>query len=600
MSNGVLREANILSNRITDGAKDLFSERARWVQTWITARALPFIALLTLAFNYYRIGSGEVVIPRSWTFAVAWTLLFIVVIRAIPHMSQRQWQKIFGNYQISFGFLGLLLLLGDSYGEHSLLYWGVLLAGFLGIGLIYPKKWSMPGEFGAVSLMLSGIVIGSKTPCPGWLFILVMVAPVMVYLQWKHQLLKPVLFLAALMVGVLLISEIRDRQVILAVFTALVLLWVAIYSIGKLNQKDASSFIQNVGIGVISGILFAIFVKLIGFPSDSALTWWAMFVFFVGISALLYKRNGSKLCPVLILWNTHWMLVSLTMSWEEWLKPVLSGEFYSFQVAAIMGSLLLQYFAFKLNNNRMLVWARIYLILVALSIGGIGRIFLKDDGTTIFRLIFALAVFAFAIWAARATNLAKGPPWWKGAVNPRHVVAIRQIMRKGGNFIGSIPFIGATASAIIKTVRVFMKLKRDGSSMHSGDVLLIIWVIILSLFLSLYIDKFLLSGDIAQTIALVGGNTTGAIKEVNQDVINKAKDMVVAQSSYLIAGLLFGIVALKERQPLYPLMAMVSFLLAPATIIGGDYFVTTSFWLISMIAAIGILSVREFSRQTWG
>jgi hypothetical protein len=45
-------------------------------------------------------------------------------------------------------------------------------------------------------------------------------------------------------------------------------------------------------------------------------------------------------------------------------------------------------------------------------------------------------------------------------------------------------------------------------------------------------------------------------------------------------------------------MAMVSFLLAPATIIGSDYSETPFFWVISLISAIGILSVKELNKQT--
>jgi hypothetical protein len=224
--------------------------------------------------------------------------------------------------------------------------------------------------------------------------------------------------------------------------------------------------------------------------------------------------------------------------------------------------------------------------------------FLSDSFMTIFRLLFFIAVFVLAIWVARTEAFAKGLPWWKGAVNPRHVVAIRRIMLKGGKFIGSVPFIGATISAIIKTMQVLGKLKRDGSKMHSGDVLLIIWVIFLAIFISRYIDEFILSDAIVKAIAFSDEGISGIATEVLQETVNNAKAMIVAQSSYLMAGLLFGVVALKERQPLYPLMAMVSFLLAPATIMGSDYSETPFFWVISLIAAIGILSVKELNKQT--
>jgi hypothetical protein len=128
--------------------------------------------------------------------------------------------------------------------------------------------------------------------------------------------------------------------------------------------------------------------------------------------------------------------------------------------------------------------------------------------------------------------------------------------------------------------------------------LLIIWVIFLAIFISRYIDEFILSDTIVKAIAFSDEGISGIATEVLQETVNNAKAMIVAQSSYLMAGLLFGVVALKERQPLYPLMAMVSFLLAPATIMGSDYSETPFFWVISLIAAIGILSVKELSKQT--
>ncbi len=601
-----------LRHRLTNASEDIFSERARWVQTWITARALPFIALLTLALSYYQIATGGFVLPRQWAQVVAGIMLFIVLFRAGRYLYRRQWHEVFGGYQASLAFLGLLLLLGDGEGPYSHLYWGVIIGGFWLVGYIYPRKWLMPGELAVIALVSAGLASDGLAPLPDWLFVLVMASPVMIYLQWRHQLLKPVLMLAALIVFVLINAEISGWQVLLAVAVALMLLWVAIYSIGKLNKRDASSFVQSVGVGVISGLLYAIVVVLLGFSDEAPLTWWSMFGLFSLIALVLYKKNGNNLLPLLMLWGTHWALITLTISWEEWMTPIVSGDYYGFQVGLLLGALHLRYLAVKLDNNRLLVWARLYLIVFALSIG-VATV--GGDELTFVRLMFTLAVFIIAITLAKGRELSKGPAWWRGVVNPRHVVAVRRILRKGGNFIGSIPFVGPTMSAVIKTFQVLAKLKRDGRSMHSGDLLMIAWVICLSLFLSLYLEKYVLSDDIAYALALgddfvvetldneAGSAVTGVPgvveerAEMIKEAVNSALEMMVVQSVYLLAGILFAAVALKERQPLYPLMSMVSFVLAPATIVHGEYFETAFFWLTSLVAAIGILSVRELSRQ---
>lgn len=572
MSNENFSQIGNISTIITGNTEDLFSERAKWIQKWITERALPFIALQALIISYYFIGTGKVVMPGYLSSIISSLILLFVALRSLYYFPQGNCQKMLGSYQVCLGFLGLLMLLGDKNGAHSLVYWGILLVGFWSVGFIYPKKWSMPGELPTIAILSSGLVMEDTAPLPGWIFVLVMVAPVIAYLQLRHQLLKPVLFLAALIVGVMICSELRqgELQIIIAIIATVVLLWVSIYSINKLNTIDSSSFTQSIGIGVTSGLLMVLFTHIIGLSLDNASTWWGMYGAFALISGLLFRKNGHKIIPLLLLWSTHWALMTFTVSFSDQNYPL-----YGFHFSVIIGSCFLQHFALTFNNNRLLVWARIYMVLFAFSLFLVG-----NEDLTINRLIFVLAVFSITIFIASAKKLASGLPWWKGVLNPRHVVAMRHMSRKGVNYVGSIPFVGATISTAIKTLQVLVKLKRD-NTIHSGDVLLFIWGVCLSIFISKYVEKYILIDYISEGLAIDSS--------IKQNIIN--------QISYLIAGLLFSIISLKERQPLYNLLAMVSFLLAPALIIGDESVSKNVLCLMSFIAALGVLSIFEISKN---
>ncbi len=249
------QKAKGLEAGIVDTAEDLFSERARWVQTWILSRGLPFLALIVLVLSYNKIGSGHLDLPYQIHFGVAVLVLCVVLFRALKARRHSQ-QMLIGNYQLSLVVVAILLLLGSPAGDHLWYFWLVLVTGFWLAAYAYPKQWFMPGEFAAFAFMVVGICESTSPPLSDWLFVSLAFAPVIIWLQWKHQLLKPVLFLSALLVAYWLYADIKGGQVILAVCAALLMLWFAIYSVGQLTENNASSFIQSVGLGVISGLLY--------------------------------------------------------------------------------------------------------------------------------------------------------------------------------------------------------------------------------------------------------------------------------------------------------------------------------------------------------
>jgi len=575
---------------VVDGAKDLFGARAQWVQTWVLSRGLPFAALIALVFSYYQIGSGELGIPYPVLLGIAVLALFIALVRGLQILKNKQPQKILGNYQLSLVVVALLLLLGSPEGNHSWFFWLFLIVGFWAVGFAYPKQLFMPGEFTAVAFMLLGVCKSTTTPIPDWIFVSLVIAPVIAWLQLKYQLLKPVLLLSALLLAYWLFAEEIDGwQTILAVVGATLMLLLAIYSLGQLAETGASSFVQSVGLGVISGLLVFVVIMLLGFDSEAASTWWSMFIPFIAICIFIYKRNGEPLLPLLILWTTHWSVIVASYSWEDWFVNDFFAELYGFHLAIVVGALALRYYAMSNNINRLLVWARIYLAIAALSLT---FLFYFEDDLTLFRLVFTAGMFVFALWLAKNINLEKGSPWWKGVINPRHVVAVRKILRKSGNFFASVPFVGAIISAVIKSLQVISKLKRDGSNINSGDLLLIVWAASFALFLNEYLEFYLLTDTFL--VSLIDNQNGNGSFEVLVSLRAAFSNVLI----YVTAGILLGIINAILRQPIFLLLAMASFVIAPTVITNESPELNMLFWLTCFVSALGILSVREFGRDS--
>ncbi len=288
---------------------------------------------------------------------------------------------------------------------------------------------------------------------------------------------------------------------------------------------------------------------------------------------------------MLILWVTHWAAIVATFSWEEWVNGY---DVYGVQMATVCGALVLRYFAVDKNNQRLLVWSRGYLAIAALVAVSLIE---TEEFLTLFRFICVAAFFVVAIWLAMDIDLKKGAPWWRGVVNPRHVVAMRRVMRKSGNVLASIPFFGATISAIVKGLRVVSKLKRDGSNINSGDLLLIVWALCLALFFSAYIDVYLLTDSFLQSLMISSEPTDETMMSIY------LRDTINSSSRFILAGILLGIINVILRQPVFLLLAMVSFVMAPFMVSNIEYELAMPFWITCLVSALGVLSLREFGRD---
>jgi len=99
MTKDSAQNAQKVGQAISGGAEELFSGKAKWVQTWISSRGLPFLALLALTLGYYHVSSGDFELPASTQAWLSYMLFAIVVIRLLPGIGKTSWSKVFGGYQ---------------------------------------------------------------------------------------------------------------------------------------------------------------------------------------------------------------------------------------------------------------------------------------------------------------------------------------------------------------------------------------------------------------------------------------------------------------------------------------------------------------------
>lgn len=221
MTKDSAKNAQEIGQAISGGAEGLFSGKAKWVQTWVSSRGLPFLALLALTMGYYRVSSGDFELPASAQLWLSYLLFAIVVIRLLPGIGKTSWSKVFGGYQVSLAFVAGLLLLGNAHEDTGLSYWVYLTLGCWLMGLLYAKKSLMPGEFGVISVLIAALIGSGAPPLDSWIFITLVFVPVISWLQWKHNQTKPVLLLTALVVIVWMGADITGSWVILAIAATL-------------------------------------------------------------------------------------------------------------------------------------------------------------------------------------------------------------------------------------------------------------------------------------------------------------------------------------------------------------------------------------------
>lgn len=584
----------LFGEEISGRTKDVFSERARWVQTWIVSWALPFISLLIIVFSYYQIGSAIVSIPKLLVYLIAVPLLILMLSCAVRPILKHQWSRLFGHYKPSMTFLALLLIFGSPQTGHPLQFWGIVVLGFWLIGLFYPKRWLVPGEFATIAIMVAGLCIGSTPPIAKWLYSSLVFVPVIVWLQWKGDSIKAVLLLSALLLVVWIESTIEGWGTVLATFGALALLSLSVYVIRRLRENASSSLLISVGYAIISGLLLFIFLKLFGFDPERARTWWAMYLIFSMIILLLPNRECQSQGALSILWAVHWAVITLLATFDSWLESD-RDMLWAVHIVPMVGAFILAISASKLDNSRLYAWARLYVAVAITSIYIVIDTY-GESAINASRFVYLAALFLTVLWFSRFVKLQRAPPWWVGVTSPRHVVATRRIFRNSGNFIGSIPVIGAILSVVFQGLLVTAKLKRR-NGFHSGDIMLILLIPIFAVIISQYLSSFAIDQSLAAELLLRPDSEHPINVPPDTQKIDEVIGTMTQISIYIISGLLFGIVALSHREPLYAMLGMISFIIAPITLISSEYVNTGFFWLTCLGAAVGIVSIRTMTLE---
>ncbi len=580
-----------VGQEITSGAEDLFSGKAKWVQTWISYRGLPFLALIALTLGYYQVSSGISELPASTQVWLSYILFAIVVIRLLPDIRKISWSMVFGGYQVSLAFVAGLLLFGNADEDPGLNYWVYLTFWCWLMGLLYSKKYLMPGEFGTISVLTTAVIGTGAPPLDAWIFITLVFVPVILWLQWKHNLTKPVLVLSALVVIVWLSADIKGPSVIFALAATLGLLWFVVFAISRLAKNDMSSFVYGLGIGVISGLIFFVVVPLADLSTEYSATWWLMTGLYAGVAWFLYRKNGGSLFPILFLWGIHWSVISSAYTWLEIFNGIEDSEIYTygFPLAMLLGAFALRQMAVSMDKKRLYTWAQLYMAGNALIAG-----FLYSEyDATITRFIFTFTVFAFALWFAKPLSLGKSLPWWKGMINPRHIVAVRRIARKSGNYVVSIPFIGPTVIVIIQGIKVLSHLKKGNEKVNTGDLLLILWSICMALFCTMYVDVFVIEERFIKSI-MTNSYQLGVMEqdETLAEWLILASNTMSSLITLFLAAIFFALIGTVYRQPLYEFLTMAAFSTGPVSLVTGEFSGTALFWLSCIVAAGGVLSVR--------
>lgn len=350
-----------------------------------------------------------------------------------------------------------------------------------------------------------------------------------------------------------------------------------------------SSFVYSLGIGVISGLIFFVIVQLADLDPENSITWWSMTFLYAGIAWFLYKRNGAALLSMLFLWGIHWAAISSAATWIEVFDRIEGAEKYGFHLALLLGAFVLRQKAISLDEKRLYTWAQVYMALNALIAG----ISYASSDATVVRIIFMFAMFASALWFARPLSLGKSLPWWKGMINPRHIVAVRRIARKSGNYVVSIPFIGPTVNVIIQGIKVLAHLKKGNEKVDTGDRLLILWAVCMALFCTLYVDAYVISDGFTKSI-MTSSYQLGVMEQDGTlaEWLDVATNTISTFTSLFLAAIFFALAGTVYRQPLYEFLSMAAFVAGPISLVGGEFSGTAFFWLACIAAAGGVLSVR--------
>lgn len=292
---------------------------------------------------------------------------------------------------------------------------------------------------------------------------------------------------------------------------------------------------------------------------------------------------------MLLLWGVHWAVISILFTWIEVFDRIEGAEEYGFHLALLLGAFVLRQKAISLDEKRLYTWAQVYMALNALMAAS----FYTEYDATLVRIIFMFTMIAFALWFAKPLSLGKSLPWWRGMINARHIVAVRRIGRKSGNYMVSIPIIGPTVNVIIQGTKILSHLKKGNEKVDTGDLLLIFWAVCMALFCTVYVEAYVINDGFIKSIM-----TSSYQLEVMEQAetlaewLGSATNTMSTLVSLFLAAIFFALIGAVYRQPLYEFLSMAAFVAGPVSLINGEFADTALFWLASIAAAGGVLGVR--------
>lgn len=567
-------------------ADNLFVGKSSWVHLWVYKRGMPFLALLAFYVGRYRISltTDQLVLPAWFIPFLAIIISCFVVVKIA--LARKALDQLSGSYVFSFAYMSFGVhwdwLLFSLFADGStsgfpflILFWGNIaytFTGYWAMTWLYCKELVSSEEYVALTLFIAFLYGTDSDPTSIWIFMAALFIPAILLLYRQHKSFRSIVFLASVVTYFWVVSDIAGiNYVSLALVFCLGFIWVVFRALKKLSEENVSNLLYSFCLLVISALLYFIFNGLFSFDSTAPLTWWMMWLFFSGVSFLIWKSCGNKILPILALWFSFWFTLTFVFTLLYFADDLGEMISYSGLLMILTGSALYsRTIAIHLNSGRLYIWSRLYMIVG----GGAAMLFTAEAGSLPWLwFMFLLCIFATAVWFSLPKELGTELPWWRGVVNPRAIVAIRRIALKSGSWIKSIPFIGATIAAGVKTIALLAHLKKNGERIGSADLLLIAWSITLAL-----VSTFYLEANVGQ--------------EMYQD-LGLTGDQFYFVCTALITGILLSLMGRFHKEPLFPLLGMLAFIFSPLYLFQVLDELSQPFWMALLISACAVVFVKD-------
>lgn len=544
-------------NGVTDVVKDAVYERARWVQKWIMCNAIPFLALFMFILSYFMMAGMRFQLDHAVRVLLASVLAGVIGVRAARPALQKNWRAVVGNYHPTILFIACLLpfnLVGDAGKDYVV--WLVVVAGYWTLAWCYSRQWMMPGEFVLLSIMVVALVGVGNVPLESWKFVLILLVPAIAWLYVSKKRIGINIFLAMLILLLWMTSSIADRLLLLISASAFIAF--AVYIIGKMTGEGSSNTIRGAALALISGLLLFIVVFLLEYKLDRARSWWLISGLFVVLASFMRWRFGEANKSSLFLWAMHWL--ALTVSKAGYLE---GHELYF--VPALF-ALLLRALSRKWQSNMLYDGSQIYLLISALLL------MLSSDVVDFNRFFFMTVLFIASVTSFEPAPYASNAAWWRDLINPRHVVALRNIGKKASKFTASIPVIGPTLSALLNGLHVISKMKKNRRRVGVADLMQIAVIVMVGVTASTFV----------QSLLQLPQSNTAHVEDA--ELISNTVTMTTI-------GVLFALTGILRREPLLSMLAMLCFVATSAIALkdGATHFC----WMMCFISAFGVFLARH-------